>query len=132
MKHTLIVLWSFAVFTLASCDNPQPAQPTAAPAPGAQSTPLQNTGATLTASPNPVTTSGTAGKTTITWNAGNHPEAAVYVTSEDAGESLFASGSQGSSEAPWIQPGKRYEFRLYSKGDKAQLLQQLTVTAGQP
>ena len=131
MKHRLLALCCATLAaSLSGCDNTPPAQPAAAPA--ADSTPLQGTGATLEASPNPVVGGSGPGKATITWNAGPHPEAAVFVVSDDAPENLFATGSEGSSEAPWIQPGKRYEFRLYSNKDKATLLQRVTVSGSKP
>ena len=85
-------------------------------------------GVTLTASPNPVPAAGGPGKTTITWNAGDHPDATVYVATDGASEALFAQGLQGSSEAPWIQAGPTYEFRLYNNADRQQLLSKVTVT----
>lgn len=49
----------------------------------------------------------------------------VYVVNA-GNEKLFASGRQGSQDAPWIQPGPN-EFRLYDQADH-KLLGKLTVT----
>lgn len=48
----------------------------------------------------------------------------VYVGNAGS-EKLFASGRQGSQDAPWIQPGPN-EFRLYDQTDH-KLLGKLTV-----
>ena len=84
---------------------------------------------TLTASPNPVPTDGGLGATTITWSTGGRPTAAVYVSTDGAAEALFAEGSEGSSEAPWIKAGPTYEFRMYSDTTRVELLAKLTLTA---
>jgi hypothetical protein len=81
-------------------------------------------GVVLRADPNPVP-SGSVGKTTIVWNTGGNDAGDVYVGTA-GNEKIFASDSEGSQDAPWIQPGST-EFRLYSHADH-KLLAQLTVT----
>lgn len=65
----------------------------------------------------------------VTWNSGR-ADGAVYVATNAEPENLFGQGPTGSSEAPWIQPDAKYEFRLYSDKSRAELLTRLTVTAG--
>jgi glycosyltransferase involved in cell wall biosynthesis/ribosomal protein S15P/S13E len=45
---------------------------------------------------------------------------------------LFASGSAGSTEAPWIAAGGTYEFRLYRGPAQNELLASVTVTQNAP
>jgi len=45
-----------------------------------------------------------------------------------ASERLFAQGTRGSEEAPWIETGKSYEFRLYAGTDHTKRLATVTVT----
>ncbi|HXT70249.1 MAG TPA: hypothetical protein VN700_10870 [Vicinamibacterales bacterium] len=72
----------------------------------------------ITASPNPVPRADGLGATTITWDAGNEPDARVFVSTDGAAPNLFAAGSRGSEIAPWIAGGSTYEFRLH-RGDPA-------------
>ena len=51
--------------------------------------------ATITASPNPVTTGEGPGTTTITWNTGDGTTGQVYVSEDGAPETLFTDGSNG-------------------------------------
>jgi hypothetical protein len=84
--------------------------------------------ATITASPNPVTTSEGPGTTTITWNTGDGTTGQVYVSEDGAPETLFSAGSTGSAPAPWIQAGKTFEFRLYARTEHAKVLAKTQVT----
>ena len=84
--------------------------------------------ATITASPNPVTTGEGSGTTTITWNTGDGTAGQVYVSEDGAPETLFAAGSTGSAPAPWIRAGKTFEFRLYAGTDHATVLGKTQVT----
>src|ERR1051326_4869403 len=54
------------------------------------------------------------GVTEVTWDTGDGIEGEVYVSVNGEAESLFASGSSGSKEAPWILSGSTYQFRLYA------------------
>jgi hypothetical protein len=83
--------------------------------------------ATITASPNPVTTGEGSGTTTITWNTGDGTSGQVYVSEDGAPETLFTAGPPGSASAPWIQPGKTFEFRLYAGTEHAKVLAKIQV-----
>jgi hypothetical protein len=85
-------------------------------------------GATLTASPNPVPAAGEAGTTTITWNTADGTAGQVYVSVDGGPESIFGGGPPGSAAAPWIQAGKTYEFRLYAGTEHATVLAKTQVT----
>lgn len=85
-------------------------------------------GATITASPNPVTTGAGSGTTTITWNTGDGTTGQVYVSEDGAAETLFTAGSTGSAPAPWIRAGKTFEFRLYAGTEHAKMLAKTQVT----
>lgn len=72
----------------------------------------------ITANPNPVTFSGTTqsgGMTSVSWGAGTASKEpyAVYYTTNDANETLFAEGKQGVASANFIQLGSKYEFCLW-------------------
>ncbi len=69
----------------------------------------------LTAQPNPVPAGTHLGTTRITWRTVDGEEARITVSVDGGAEALFASGVSGSQEAPWIQTGLTYEFRLSSK-----------------
>jgi len=124
------MLWAVALFLilggsfLASCDRP-----TVSDSAASSSSPSENdtavAGAVLRADPNPVPPGDSKGRTTITWDTGSDAVGDVYVVSA-GNEKLFASGRQGSQDAPWIQPGSN-EFRLYTQSDHKQLAK-LTVT----
>ena len=83
--------------------------------------------AELSASPNPVPPGARRGKTTISWSS-DGASAAVYVSVDGAEEKFFASGSQGSEEAHWIQTRATYEFSLYSGPDRNTRLARISVT----
>ena len=85
--------------------------------------------ATITASPNPVTISDKAGTTTITWNTGDGTMGQVYVMEDGAPDHLFSTGPTGSAPAPWIGPGKTFEFSLYAGTEHAKVLAKTQVTA---
>jgi hypothetical protein len=86
----------------------------------------------ITASPNPVPAGEGVGMTNITWNTGDDTIGYVYVSVNDAEESLFARFSQGSRAANWIQTGLRYRFRLYDGTGRGKLLAETTVTRNEP
>ena len=83
---------------------------------------------TITASPNPVTIGEGRGNTTITWNTGDGTTGRVYVSEDGAPETLFTEGPTGSAPAPWIKPGKTFEFRLYAGTEHAKVLAKTQVT----
>jgi hypothetical protein len=120
IRTTAVVL---PLFFLAAC-NPSKAPETTAPSgsPGAS-------GATITASPNPVPAGQAAGTTTISWNMADGSAGQVYVSVDGEPETLFGSGASGSAPAPWIQAGKMYEFRLYAGTEHAKILAKTQVTS---
>ena len=113
---------------LTSCDRP-PAPDSATPSASASANDAAFAGVVFRADPNPVPPGDAKGRTTIIWDTGSDAAGEVYVVSAGE-EKLFASGRQGSQEAPWIQPGSN-EFRLYTQGER-KLLGQLTVTMPAP
>ena len=118
------ILLALVGLFLASCDRPAAPDPTASSS-SASTNDSAVGGAVLRADPNPVPPGDPKGKTTITWDTGSDDTGDVYVVG-GGNEKLFASGRQGSQDAPWIQPGPN-EFRLYKQADH-KLLAQLTVT----
>jgi hypothetical protein len=84
--------------------------------------------ATITASPNPVTTGEGSGTTTITWNTGDGTAGQVYVSEDGGAETLFTAGPTGSAPAPWIRAGKTFEFRLYAGTEHTRVLGKTQVT----
>ena len=85
-------------------------------------------GATITASPNPVTLGEGPGTTTITWNTGDGTTGQVYVSEDGKAESLFATAPTGSAPAPWIAAGKTFEFSLFAGTEHAKVLAKTQVT----
>jgi hypothetical protein len=85
-------------------------------------------GAKITAIPNPVPTQSGTGATAISWNTGDGSPGSVYVSFDNGPEELFADGSMGSSDARWIKPNVKYEFRLYSKASPRIMLASVQVT----
>lgn len=71
-------------------------------------------GAYLVATPNPVPYSPGLGTTTIVWNTGSGDRGQVRLARLGRAELMFAEGTSGSAEAPWIRSGETYEFRLYA------------------
>jgi len=117
---TIAILWP--LFFFAACGpskNPEVNASAASPA---------APGATITASPNPVTTGEGSGTTTITWNTGDGTTGQVFVSEDGAVEKLFTAGPTGSAPAPWIRAGKTFEFRLYAGSEHAKMLAKTLVT----
>jgi hypothetical protein len=110
---------------IAGCDRPPASPDSAAPSASASANDAAYAGVVFRADPNPVPPGDAKGRTTIIWDTGSDAVGEVYVVNS-GNEKLFASGRQGSQEAPWIQPGSN-EFRLYTQADH-KLLAQLTVT----
>jgi hypothetical protein len=87
----------------------------------------------ITATPNPVPLGGLTGKTTITWGTKGIPGLDVHVFVYDSSGKevgMFATGSVGSQEAPWIsQPT---EFKLcQGNGPDKKVLDSVLVTLAQ-
>jgi hypothetical protein len=108
------------LFFFAACNSSKNPEANVSPASPAASA------ATITASPNPVPAGEGLGTTTITWNTGDGTVGQVYVSVDGGPESLFGGG--GSGTAPWIQTGKRYEFRLYAGTEHATVLAKTEVS----
>lgn len=70
------------------------------------------------------------GKSNISWSTnGNLGEVKVFVSQDGSPETLFASGPEGTQEAPWIVTGSTYEFRLYAgTGSNRKLIDKVLVT----
>lgn len=115
-----------AMCPFASCDQQPQAQGTSPGNSAADS--ATASAASITADPNPVPTEGGMGTTKITWNTGGAGPGAVYIWIEEGTESRFAEGADGYKEATWIQPGKTFEFRLYTDVDRKTLLATVKVT----
>jgi hypothetical protein len=86
------------------------------------------TSASISASPNPVPAGNGNGTTTIKWTTGDGSMGQIYVTSEPGEETLFAGAPEGSTDAPWIQSDKTYEFRLYAGSEHRKVLATIAVT----
>ena len=117
-----VICLGLAGMFVSGCDRP-PSDTTASPPVSTNDTLVA--GVVFSADPNPVPPGNPKGRTTITWDTGSDAVGEVYVVNA-GNEKLFASGRQGSQDAPWIQPGPN-EFRLYDQADH-KLLGRLTVT----
>jgi hypothetical protein len=117
-----VICLGFAGMLVSSCDRPA-ADTTVSSTASANDTLVA--GVVFSADPNPVPPGNPKGRTTITWDTGSDAIGEVYIAGA-GNEKLFASGRQGSQDAPWIQPGPN-EFRLYDQADH-KLLGKLTVT----
>lgn len=84
----------------------------------------------INASPNPVPTGKTVGRTIISWSTGSADIGCVYVSVDGGREILFAQKNHGSTIVDWIKAGSAYEFRLYDSGH-ARLLASVRVTGAQ-
>lgn len=113
MKATISISSVVICLFLASCEK----HPESAP-----------TGATISATPNPVPAGSGTGTTTVSWTTGDGSGGQVYVSEDGQAEKSWAGGTpQGSGDAPWIQAGSSYEFRLYDAAH-AKLLSKVVVT----
>lgn len=84
------------------------------------------------ANPNPVPAGPRPlGRTLISWSTKDIPpeQVQIYVSEEGGDETLFASGLEGSQEAPWITSESPIEFKLYrSEGSNRKLLDKVVVS----
>jgi hypothetical protein len=87
----------------------------------------------IKATPNLVPTGQGGGMTKISWNTkGDLSPIEVYVSQDSQPETKFAQGTEGSSDAPWIMAGSKYEFRLYAgTGTNRKLIDKIEVTRNQ-
>ena len=105
------------------CDRKPKQQGDATPADqGSEATPQTGT---ISAEPNPVPAGPGKGKTKINWSV-NEGTARVYLSIDGGKEDLF-SGKTGE-EAPWIEEGHDYEFRLYAGEERKTVLGSVKVT----
>jgi hypothetical protein len=111
------IAFACAALVISAC-NPSK---TTAPQAGEPLNP--NPTAAISAGPNPAS----AGTTTIKWTTGDGTNGKVFVSAAGGQESEFASGPSGSSDAPSLQAGVTYEFRLYNS-DHTKQLAKITVT----
>jgi hypothetical protein len=120
------------VLLMTGCSDQEDIGPSNAPksSPSPQSKVVNKEGNYITATPNPVPRGGLTGKTMISWSSQGFPGLDVHVfifdpTGKEVG--LFATGSVGSQEAPWISAPT--EFRLYAGGGpNRKMLDTVTVT----
>jgi hypothetical protein len=82
----------------------------------------------ITATPNPVPAGRDKGTSKIAWTTGNGSVGQVYVSEDGKPEKLFAAGSDGSKDAPWIRAGVTHEFRLYAGKEHKEVLASVSVT----
>lgn len=75
----------------------------------------------------PAIATGALGTTTVQWSSSGVATAEVWVSMDDAAESLFARAPSGSQSATWIQAGHDYQFKLYAERDHAVLLGSVRV-----
>jgi hypothetical protein len=70
------------------------------------------------------------GTARITWESGAD-WAQVFISQDGQPDTtMFTEGSHGATDAPWIQTGHTYEFRLFAGKDHKQLLDKVLVTRG--
>ena len=55
-----------------------------------------------------------SGSAMVTWHTTDGSPGRIYVSHDGGAEVLFAQGSDGAQNAPWIVAGSRYQFRLYT------------------
>jgi hypothetical protein len=129
MKATISIATVITCLFLAACEKqPESTAGTTRPEATAAVSPSAQTEATIRATPNPVPAGSGMGTTTISWTTGDGSEGQVYVSENGQAEQLFSSNTpQGSGDAPWIQAGRNYEFRLYDAAH-AKLLGKVVVT----
>lgn len=84
--------------------------------------------ACLAADPNPVVTVAGQGTTFITWSTGDGSVGEVWVSQDGGSETLFATGTEGTQEAPWIMQHSTYDFRLYAGTMHDNMLAAVSVT----
>jgi hypothetical protein len=114
-RSVLVAIPLLAVLVLVGCRSPVTTGATGGPP-------------SITANPNPVPAGAGKATTTITWTTGNGSVGQVYVA-DGKREKLFATGAEGSKEAPWIQAGITHEFSLYAGQEHAgKPLASVTVT----
>jgi len=133
MKATISIAAAVTCLLFAACDSskhPKAAGGTTKPEATAAVSRIRQTATTISATPNPVPAGGGIGTTAISWTTGDGSDGQVYVSADGQPEQIFATAPQGSADAPWIEAGKSYEFRLYGAGH-AKLLGKVVVTGAE-
>jgi hypothetical protein len=84
----------------------------------------------IKADPNPIPAGAGLGKTKISWNTQTDGPVTITVSTNGEPEVNFSGGEkEGAMEAPWIQAGASYDFRLYlGTGANKKLLDHVVVT----
>jgi hypothetical protein len=129
-RRVRVALW-LSLFVLLSCSRAQDKPNTdSEPAPAATFTkaPISESNPFIQADPNPVKEGPQPGKTVVRWDAGMHSGGQVYVSRNGKPETLFATGHQGSVDAPWLKNEQVYDFNLYAGMDHKTLLATVRVT----
>lgn len=128
LRFGFLCLSAFGACFLAACGDDSAPAPTAATNQSNPTTLVPLTGPAIIASPNPVPAGGgSSGTTVVAWNAGGGA-GEVRLSQDGVNEKVFAQGTKGSQEAPWIAAGTNYDFRLYGSDDKTKVLAHVTVT----
>jgi hypothetical protein len=130
-----ILLLVVALFVACGNDNENStAANSSAPSNQTTSNAPKSSEGSIQATPNPVPAGPGNGKTKITWTTkGNLGVVKVYVSENGQPETVFAQGSEGSVDAPWIGAGTVYEFRLYGEqGSNRKLIDKIQVTRNKP
>lgn len=90
--------------------------------------PIPTPSGTISASPATVNVlAGSLGTSRICWNS-NVSNSQVYVSTNGSAEQLYAQGTSGCQDAPWIQIGYNYDFNLYAGTAHSNRLAQVRVT----
>lgn len=128
-----VIIGGFLIITLlllAGCERDD-ADVNKAPSPAVTSAvTLEAPKGLIKADPNLVPAGPGLGKTKISWNTGSDVmPVAITVTSKGEPEVVFSGGEKvGATEAPWIQAGVEYDFRLYvGTGANKKLIDHVTV-----
>jgi hypothetical protein len=69
------------------------------------------------------------GSAMVTWHTTDGSPGRIYVSHDGGAEVLFAQGSDGAKNAPWIAAGSRYQFRLYTTSSGSIPAETVTIPA---
>ena len=83
----------------------------------------------ISAAPNPVPGGAGKGATAISWTGdGSFQEVYVSINGDAENRCWGSAGKTGTFDAPWINAGAVYEFRLYRGNDHKDLIGAVKVT----
>lgn len=71
----------------------------------------------------------TTGSAMVTWHTTDGSPGRIYVSHNGGAEVLFAQGSDGTQNAPWIVAGSRYQFRLFTTNSGSIPAETVTIPA---